>query len=441
MRHLSLVAAITALCAFASVGAQAQQAFFSGYAGSVPSDPELQPRAYFNRKEVRALFAAMETGPVPVSQAEAALKDSTTGIDDLLRTHLLRRDGDMLAIDFAYFSCMDMERIHAVVEKRAPSLAAAFAAKRSEFDRIFARYRVPGVSRGDLAFVILAGVSLNWDGLDLTLDSGLRTPRFVETGGGHYSFWAAAKTPNYSYSGFYWGSSSFPVGVYNFKEAPADYTFSSFGDPYSYPRMNFPDLFDLPINEMTGEIAPLAERIGLKSEELAGISITDALGFSLARPAAAILFALRDGAKDERDLVRRLSPDDTARAPAILALLEAGDYVRRDDRSRYELTAPVLDRRDQRMLDEALALSRSIMADWLAVNYEPVRDEIGPLTIDRHGLSYAAAFTQIWHELFGATTRELVKTGLVSDPRAEGAASPGSKPLLWRKTLYDLVPG
>jgi hypothetical protein len=93
------------------------------------------------------------------------------------------------------------------------------------------------------------------------------------------------------------------------------------------------------------------------------------------------------------------------------------------------------------MLNAALALSRRIMADWLTRNYDDVRAEIGELTIERHGLGYGAAFTQIWHELFGATTRELVAQGVVGNPQRAGFPSAGSTPLLWRNVLYDFTPG
>lgn len=436
-------AIMAAIVALATIGlAEAQERnFLSGYAGAVPNDPSLQPRAYFNRPEVNSLFSQLEAGPISTRQGEEALSGSETTVEDLLRTHLLRQEAQQLLIDFAYFSQDDMARVHAAVERRVPSLARAYANRREEFEGIFARYGARGVSRADLAFVIIVGISLNWDGLRLTLERGWRAPRMVQASAAHYSFWASAATPDYSYDGFYWGSSSFPAGPYNFPDAPADYTFSSFGDPSSDPRMNFPDLLYLPKGALTANLRPWAEQAGLRAENLAGASISDALGFSFARPVSTILFALRAGPKSETALARLLTEEDAARLPAILALLEEAKYIARDRRGRYVLTAPVLDRRDARMLNAALSLSREIMAEWLSENYEPMRQEIGQLTIERHSLPYEAAFTQIWHELFGATTRELVKTGVVADPRASGVASPGSVPLLWRMSLYEFTPG
>lgn len=426
-------------CLAAPVCASAQ-GFSSGYAGSVPTEPALRPRAYFDRPEVRAVLGQLEAGPVSVAQVRLTLDDSDTSLDDLLRTHLLRRDGDRLAIDFAYFSASDMERVHAAVDHYAPSLAQAYAGRRTQFERIFARYDAAGVARSDLAFVVLVGISLNWDGLKETLHGGWRIPLWVEAGQARYSFWASADM-GYSYRGFYWGSSSFPSGPYNFTDPPADYTFSSFGDPDSDPRMNFPDLLYLPASAMSPEVRTAAEHVGLRSESLAGATIGDAIGFSAARPIASILFTLRERPRSTRALARRLSAEDAQRLPAILELLETVRYVRRNARGAYQLATPVLDRRDGAMLNDALLLSRTILRDWLAANYLRLRAEVGELTIERHGLTYEAAFTQIWHELFGATSRELVRAGFVSDPRAESAASLGSVSLLWRMSLYDFTPG
>lgn len=441
MRRAVITVIMTLFLTAAGLAEAQEHSFLSGYAGGVPTDQSLQPRRYFNRPEVNALFAQLEAGPISTRQAEEALSGSETTVEDLLRTQLLRQEGQQLLIDFAYFSLDDMTRIHAAVERRAPALAQAYANRKGDFDRIFSRYSARGVSRADLAFAVLAGVSLNWDGLRLTLDRGWRAPRMVEVGAVRYSFWASAATPDYSYDGFYWGSSSFPSGPYNFPDAPADYTFSSFGDPSSDPRMNFPDLLYLPRQALTEGVGLRAEQVGLRAETLAGASIRDALGFSLARSVSTILFALREGSKSEAALARLLTEEDAVRLPAILALLEEVRYVARGRRGRYVLTAPVLDRRDARILDAALALSREIMAEWLSENYEPMRQEIGQLTIQRHGLPYEAAFTQIWHELFGATTRELVQARVVADPRVSGAASPGSVPLLWRMSLYEFTPG
>jgi hypothetical protein len=421
------------------VRAEDAPVYASGYVGSLPSDRALRPDVYFDRPAVRALLLELEPGPQPSARVEAALAGSGTSTEDLIRTHLLRRDGDRLAIDFAYFSRADMSRIHAVVDRRAVTLAQAYVARRAELDRLFARYDAHAVPRGDLAFVVLVGVSLNWDGLALTLERGWRAPRWVEAGAARYGFWASSDAPGRSYEGYYWGSSSFPAGPYNFEPSPVDFTFSSFGDPYSDPRMSFPDLFYLPPVELTPEVAARVKRIGLRSETLQGVSVEGVLGFSFARPTASILFALREGPKSERTLAHALAEQDAERLPAILALLQQARCVRRTNHNRFELTSPVLDRRDERLLRDALALSRQIMSEWLTEIYDSIRSEIGPLTIERHGLSYEVAFTQIWHELFGATTRELARSGVVSDPRAAGAASPGSISLLWRMSLYDLT--
>ena len=82
-----------------------------------------------------------------------------------------------------------------------------------------------------LAFVLVAGFSLNWDALDLFYKRKATGDRCSFYGsGGQYSFWASEDVPSYSYKGYYWGSSTFPADEMNL-DPPLDFAFSSFGDP------------------------------------------------------------------------------------------------------------------------------------------------------------------------------------------------------------------
>ena len=104
--------------------------------------------------------------------------------------------------------------------------------------------------------------------------------------------------------------------------------------------------------------------------------------------------------------------------------------------NEYALSVPVFDISDQAMVNSALQLSRAVIADWLNRNYAPIRAELSGLTAARQGVSYAAMFTQIWHELFGLATRELIESGQIEDPRAANAVWNGSIPVVWRTALY-----
>jgi hypothetical protein len=291
------------------------------------------------------------------------------------------------------------------------------------------------VSTKRLAFVLVTGFSLNWDALDLLQKEGYRRPMFVHGSGWQYSFWASEDVPSYSYKGYYWGSSTFPADEMNL-DPPLDFAFSSFGDPLSDPRMNFPDLLDLPPDQMTPAVKAAAERLGLRDDNALGLGLKNVIGPSRGREIGAILFALRTGATRLEQICPRVTSDDTADCEGELGLLVATRYVITSRDNEYALSVPVFDISDQAMVNSALQLSRAVIADWLNRNYAPIRAELSGLTAARQGVSYAAMFTQIWHELFGLATRELIESGQIEDPRAANAVWNGSIPVVWRTALY-----
>ena len=262
---------LLALGLFAALGAHAaEREFYSGYIGIVPQTPEDQAKTYFDRPEVRRLLARLESGPLPDMTAPTML--GQTQLSDLVRMRLVRDDKGLLRIGFSYFTAADMDMIHGVAAKYVPSLVAAYKAREPQFDAILARYPVAGVSRARLAFVLLAGFSLNWDALDLLSQKGYRQPLLIQGNGWHYGFWASEDVPGYSYKGYYWGSTSFPIDTMNL-DPPLDFTFSSFGDPFSDPRMNLPDLLAMPEDQMTAPVRTAATTLGLHDDHDFGMDL------------------------------------------------------------------------------------------------------------------------------------------------------------------------
>jgi len=405
--------------------------FISGYAGTLPKDPKDLARTYFNRPAVRTLIYALEQRPVTVAEAKATLAGQDGTLDDLVRLRLVTVSGDQVRLGFAYFNAADMRLIHAVAAKYAPSLVAAYRGKARAFDAIWAQYPVASVERRKLAFCLIAGVGLNWDGLDLLFDEGWRKPQLVSGPGWQYGFFASEDIGDIDYKGFYWGSSAFPGGIP--VSPPMPLAFVSFGDPESDPRMNFPDLMGLTPSEMTASVRAAAEKLGLRDDAMLGPGV---LGLDAGRGVGRLLLRLRAGSAGPAALQAALPGDPV---PAELDLLQAAGYVRAAPDGRFELTAPVLDTADRAMLDRARALNKAIIRDWMRTNYGPIRTELAGLTALRQGVPYAALFTQIWHEIFGLTTRELVASGMVADPRAPQSPSPGSLGMAWRPEILQRV--
>jgi hypothetical protein len=103
-RTAARVVAVLLLAATAAgAGQPAERRFLSGYAGTLPPQAEDRAGTYFKIPEVRALLARLETGGIPFADASSALP-TRASLEDLLRVGILRREGDRVAIGFAYFT-------------------------------------------------------------------------------------------------------------------------------------------------------------------------------------------------------------------------------------------------------------------------------------------------------------------------------------------------
>ena len=69
------------------------------------------------------------------------------------------------------------------------------------------------------------------------------------------------------------------------------------------------------------------------------------------------------------------------------------------------------------------------------------QSELAGLTTLRNSLPFEALFTQIWHEIFGLVTRDLVRLGVTADAYTQDVPYKGSFSALWRPSLYSFIPG
>jgi hypothetical protein len=410
-----------------------ERKFLSGYAGTLPSRDENKAGYYFGKPAVRALLARLETAPLPRAEAEAALQGSGVTLSDMFRTGIVRDHRGRLAIGFAYFTAADMVRVHAVADRLSPSLARAYRARKRDFDRIVDSYPA-SVPRREIEFVLIAGFCLNWDGLKVTQDLGSRRPVLVEGRDFRYSFWASEAVTGRDYREFYWGSSTFPLAAPGRADA---YFFSSFGDPDSDPRMNFPDLPYLPAGDLAPNVRRAAETIGLHDADEMGQHFEKVLGGALFETTARLLFALREKPRPASELAAQAGGDPAA----LLALLEEIQYVERGSDGSWRLRVPVFDAGDRAMLERTIALNRDILGTWLRERYPGIRRDLSGLTAVRAGLPFEALFTQIWHEIFGEVTRDLARDGTIESAYAPSRGYKGSFSVLWRQSLYAFIPG
>lgn len=428
-----LTAAAAAI--FSPITASAEENLFTfGITGSKSPIEANNPSTYFSRLDVQRLMLNLASDPQAVSSVEAEIQGiEGLTIDDLLRTRLIRREGDLVYANFAVITASDQAIIRRVVQPHVDDLVRLYLAHQPEFQRILDNYPAKSVPAGALAFILINAFSLDWDGLYLTGMEGYRDkPPLFDGGGGHF-FWAVEKTDHEELREIYWGSHNFPVGQFQFDE-PADYTFTSFGDHFTLARFAFPDIFwtkstEYDIDDQTA-LSPFAIEGG-------GVLAAGAFSESDAKCAASILFALRRRPANEESL-KHLRQCAAHRVGDTLSLLERADYVERGADNRLHLKAPVFDVEGKAMIDDMLQLSFDVMQEWHKTHFEIIESQLKDTSTVRNGVPYGEFYSKIWHFIFGATGRDLARAGLFLHSYGIERRHYGFAPALWKSSLYDL---
>jgi hypothetical protein len=360
-------------------------------------------------------------GPVTAAHVDSLLHGTPVSLADLVKLGILRPHGNDYAIAYLVLTADDQRAIYAASETYGPSLAHAYESHRADFERIFARYPRPA-RRAELTFAIIAGMSLNWDGLKLTTELGYRAGPTHYPNGDAYSFHSNQPGANNPSLGIYSESHSLPG---------TPMTFSTFGDGPSIPRTyGIPDVFDGPAEDGLESLKNDPATYGAVQGELITY-IEDG-----ATDAGTIMTALA-GAPRTASALRAHVALPAPRFDASLRFLDALGYIHKAG-DTYDIAVPTLTARDKPMLDSALALSRHIMTEWLAANHAAMEHDLSGLSSVRDGLPFAAPFSEVWHYVFGAAAKSLAADGFYADPRATGRRDAGYIPLVWATSLYHL---
>lgn len=272
-----------------------------------------------------------------------------------------------------------------------------------------------------LRFVVIGCVVLDWDGLSITEELGLRSPAPARAGIGTYTPWAREQSPDLTVRALYWGSHNHKVG---------NWWFSTFGDHHSLPRPAIPDLAWNFSRDGVNPKLPSPVRSMLARGARATLERTTAL-------MARILVRLDDGPLTEAELKSAIGPDsDTADdLDAAVSQLLSMQYVGRDG-DRLRLRIPVLSvAKDGPMLAVARSHGRTIMARWLRENHAALRRDLSGLTAVRAGVPFEQLFTEIWHDVFGWTNYHLSRAGWLADPYGPRSLHNGFVPFVWEAAL------
>jgi len=351
---------------------------------------------------VQRLLLDLAAESQTITSVDAALAGSGVARVDLDRLGLIRCADGRCWLNFGLITAADGRTIRDLSQHYATSLADALLARRATFERLFASYDVPGVDPKTVGFIALGCVALDWDGLDLTAEKGLRRTELPKPDGNYVP--QATESSEVSAKRVYCGSRSETLGGYRV---------TTFGDNAA-PRRAFPDFLWHRPADMNTQLLPVLLR---PADGVDGKMVGAQLG--------AVLPALRERALSAGELAAKtaLSPDDTA---AWVRLLTELEYLTPGDAGRHRLRVPVFTQRDRPMLLAVRQLGGEILSAWLEKNNAALRRDLAQLSVLKQGVPLEEVFNYVWHEVFGLTNGRLVQAGLFADPYAGDRAYPGS---------------
>jgi hypothetical protein len=385
----------------------------TGVTGTVRGSGLEDPQYLLSFVPVQRLMLAASREPLTEADVARGLNGTPVGLADLLRLGLLRAERGRYRLNYLLLTVADQRAIFRVATRYGASLASAFEAHRAEFDAIGSQYPDAAL-RPELLFALVAGAALNWGGLDLTTELGLRAPPQRHADGGVYLVHSAEVGAGLDLTGLYLDSETAPGSTMSF---------STFGDGASLPRLRgLPDVFDGIDSALDSWRAVPDVYAALRAEyiSLMLLAIDDA---------GRLMRAVADGADTDAALANALALPEARRAGALGLLLATG-YLRRDG-SGYRPGVVVLTERERPLAAAALRLSRDIMTEWLERNYPSMAQALGGLSPRRNGLPFALVFSEVWHYELGIATRRLAEVGVYANPRARDSRYPGYVPVVW----------
>jgi hypothetical protein len=207
-----------------------------------------------------------------------------------------------------------------------------------------------------------------------------------------------------------------------------DITITSFGDHEIQPRKAFPDI----LWRIPRQAKHLNFSDSLKSsiKKVLWVSMTD-----LGKYISKMMMALRGGSLGLIQLADSAGIDSES-AETLAGLLQEVEYIQPLGK-KLQSRIPILDRRDEEMVQKICKIGHEEMKKWFDSEYGNLTDQLMEITPFRHGVSKKDYFYDIWHDIFGATNRILVKSGMFSNPYSGVFNGEGIIPVVFLKSLCD----
>jgi hypothetical protein len=413
-----LVGILCAARAQSSTDVASKPLLYTGVTGSIDASGLDDPQYVLSFVPVQRLMLDAAQHPLTKAEVERAVAGTPVSLSQLLQLELLRPEGELYRLNYLLLTVQDQQTMYRACARYGQSLADAYRAHQAEFDSIAKKYANAAL-RPQLMFGLIAGVSLDWRGLDLATELGYRVQPQRHAKGGEYLIHSSAAGADLDFTGLYLDSETAPG---------SKMSFSTFGDGASMPRLEgLPDVLDGGLERAMEDWQKLPEvYAALRSEYvvLLLLAIDDA---------GQVMNAVASGADTDAALARAISMSEDRRK-ASLGLLSAVGYLQETDH-RYVVGVPVLTEGDKPQVDAALKLSREIMEAWLRANYAAMEKDMSGLSPMRNGLPFSLAFSEAWHYTFGFASKSLAESGFYANPRAKGSRYEGYVPLVWASTV------
>jgi len=341
------------------------------------------------------------------------IADEPFGVDALVDAWVFAERDGLLYVDFNLVTAADEPVLTRIRERHGRLLADEYLARwDSTIGPALASYDLGTVQHDIFAYIMISAFSLDWDGLDYTVERGWRQEAAERPNGDRFAVWAEYRAEPDALKGLFWGS-------HNTTQRGVRVT--TFGDHYAVPRNGFPDL---------------AWRLNVDFDQLDEAE-EDALypgSAVVARDGAldwvaGVMTVLRDGPRSTADLARALDRPVSRTGYAVGMLEELGYVVETPE--GWAAAIPVLDDRDVPVTRAVLRAGRKAMAAWGEAHMGEVFREMEDLVAVRQGVAPELMMTKMWHHIFAGANAVLIEEGLLADPYAEDARFRGFFPAVW----------
>jgi hypothetical protein len=414
-----LVGAACGARAQSSPDAASKPLLHTAVTGSIDASGLDDPQYVLSFVAVQRLMLDATQHPLTKAEVERSVAGTPVSLNQLLQLELLRQEGEVYQLNYLLLTVGDQQTMYRICARYGQSLADAFRAHQAEFDSVSKKYPNAAL-RPQLMFDLIAGVSLDWRGLDLTTELGYRVQPPRHAKGGEYLIHSSEAGSDLDFTGLYLDSETAPG---------SKMSFSTFGDGASTPRLEgLPDVLDGGLEKAMEDWQKLPEvYAALRSEYvvLLLLAIDDA---------GQVMNAVASGAADTDAALAKVVPLPDERRKAGLGLLSAIGYLQETDH-RYVVGVPVLTESDKPLVDAVLKLSREITEAWLRANYAAMEKDLSGLSPMRNGLPFSLAFSEAWHYTFGFASKSLAEGGFYANPRAKGNRYEGYVPFVWASSV------